>query len=460
MRVASTLLSPEEVGKVSLVVATTAFFALFFVSPVGMFLNRRLHSWQINGVARHYFFYYLYYLLLVSILAAVFLYFLQIYGWLNIEIRFVWLATLVCGSIFFSTITLTAIPSLNLLGNRKIFLILSIAMAASSLLCSILFVYLNDPVAHYWLVGQLIGQTFIGVIGVNLLLKFLRNSKKNQAPMAIYSQQLQALFRFAWPVALAAGLYWVQAQGYRYVLESKLGLMQLGFFVAGYGISAGLISGFESILTTYFQPRLYRDVSMGNLSDQGRAWRIYASSVTPLLVLTVAFILMLAPELTHLFLGENFQSSEKYLIWGGLAECARVLIGVYSLIAHVFMRTKWLIVPNVIGAVSSILFCTLLIPEYGAAGVGMGLVASGFLVVLAMHFLLMRYAAGGFSIRPTLVAFLFALVLWVVTVVTRQLLVGNSHFSHILQIGLIGIPYLGMQYLLVRNYINNSNLIS
>src|SRR5574340_542388 len=54
MRVATTLLSPEEMGRMSLVTTTTAFFALFLINPVGMFINRRLHAWQSSGLARHY----------------------------------------------------------------------------------------------------------------------------------------------------------------------------------------------------------------------------------------------------------------------------------------------------------------------------------------------------------------------------------------------------------------------
>src|SRR5580698_3094950 len=45
VRVGTTLLSPAEMGRVSLVVTTTGFFIFLLVNPVGMFINRRLHSW-------------------------------------------------------------------------------------------------------------------------------------------------------------------------------------------------------------------------------------------------------------------------------------------------------------------------------------------------------------------------------------------------------------------------------
>ena len=375
MRVGTDLLLPEEIGKASLISTTTAFFAFFFISPVGMFINRRLHAWRASGLARHYLRYYVNYLLSVSLMAAVFLYFLELYGWLNSGMPFAWFVALVCGAVFFNTITVTAIPSLGLLGETKKFIILSVAMAAASFFCAVLFVYMNHPLAHYWLMVQLIGQTLIGVIGVKLLFKHLKNSQEIQIPLGIQQRHLLTLFRFAWPVAIAACLGWLQAQGYRYIMESQVGLIQLGLFVAGYSISAGFIYGFESILTTYYQPRLYRDVSYENPLQQVSAWQAYASTIIPSLMLTVAFVIMLAPELTRLFLGEKFQTAAEYLVWGGLAEAARVLIGAYSLIAHVFMRTSWLIIPNVIGASLSIILCAMLIPKYGAAGAGIALVS-------------------------------------------------------------------------------------
>ena len=80
MRVATMLLSPEEMGKISLVLTTTAFFALFLVNPVGMFINRRIHAWKANGAARYYLTRYASYLLLVAFIASIVLTVLYLKG--------------------------------------------------------------------------------------------------------------------------------------------------------------------------------------------------------------------------------------------------------------------------------------------------------------------------------------------------------------------------------------------
>jgi O-antigen/teichoic acid export membrane protein len=232
-------------------------------------------------------------------------------------------------------------------------------------------------------------------------------------------------------------------------------LAQLGLFVAGYGISAGMIAGFESVLTTYLQPRLYRDVSMTDCSsdNQAKAWQRYASAVIPSLILTVAFVVMLAPELVGIFLGENFSSASEFVVWGALAEAARVLIGVYSLIAHVYMRTNWLILPNVLGAVLSIVLCILLIPSFGAAGVGVGLVLSGLSVVFALHGLLARYVGGRFLVRPMLAASAFAGGLWIMMTAMHHLFDSTSRWPMVGPMLVISIMYVGMQYLCLREHL-------
>jgi O-antigen/teichoic acid export membrane protein len=340
-----------------------------------------------------------------------------------------------------------------LLGDSKRFVLLSVAMVAASFACAALLVQMAQPFAQYWLVGQLVGQTLIGVIGVKLLFARLQKPEILHTPLAIHRRHLQALFSFAWPIAIAAGLGWLQGQGYRYLMEGQLGLAQLGLFVAGYGISAGMIAGFESILTTYFQPRLYRDANTSHSTEQAQSWQRYAAAVIPSLLLTVALIVMLAPELTRIFLGEHFQSAADYVVWGALAEAARVLVGIYSLIAHVYMQTRWLILPNLVGAVLSITLCTLLIPGFGAAGVGLGLALSGFAVVVTMHSLLARHV-GGIPIRPVLMAAGLAVALWGMASGFRYLFGASGGWRSVAEILIpVGFVYVGLQYAFLRPHL-------
>lgn len=455
MRIATTLLPPSEFGKISIVLTTLSFFALFLVNPIGMFINRRLHAWCAAGVSKFYLIRYVGYLLMVSIISAVVLLLLYLVFDISFDLPIGWLLLLVCGSLFFNTINQTSIPSLNMLGNSKKFILLSTTSLAASLLFASLLVLFIGPVAQYWLFGLLIGQTIFALIGTHFL--FIKLNENNPpSPLPIISRQhLKRLFNFAWPVAIAAGLAWMQLQGYRYVIDDGLGLSELGLFVAGYGISAGLIAAFESVLTTYFQPRLYRDVSADDPSQQAKAWQRYATVVIPSLVLTVALCIILAPELAQILLGKDFQSSKNFIVWGALSEAARVLMGVYSLIAHIRMRTDWLIIPNLIGGVLSIVLIELLIPIMGSAGAGFGLVISGAIVVAIMHFYIGASIAKGIVIRPILIAGFFSITLWGIYLSLHYYLNARSLLTFGLICSVIGGLYLGMQYLFLRPHLRS-----
>ena len=458
MRVATTLLSPAEMGKVSLVLTTTAFFALFLVNPVGMFINRRLHVWQVSGAATQYLTRYAIYLLLVALVSVIGLMFIYEQRLVEFGVSIGWLIFLVSGSLIFNTINQTAIPSLNLLGESRRFVALTLLTIAASFSFATLLVKTLQPSAQNWLLGLLLGQAMLAVIGTMVLFRKLKKTEIYKKSARIQSRHLLTLLKFSWPVALSAGLGWVQGQGYRYNMEGQLGLAELGIFVAGYGISAGIIAGFESVLTTYFQPRLYRDVSFDQQpSKYSQAWHRYAAVVIPSLVLTVAFIVILAPELSSVFLGKSFQSSADFIIWGALAESARVLVGVYTLIAHVYMRTRWLILPNLVGASLAIILCALLIPSLGAVGVGISLATSGFAVVVMLHVLLVRHVGGGTPVHPILIAAISSAVLWVITISLRLFL--HSNVTGWLLIGSTLVPvtltYLVLQYVFLRPHIND-----
>lgn len=453
MRIATTLLSPQEMGKVSLVVTTTAFFALFLVNPVGMFINRKLHAWFATGVAKYYLIQYLNYLFFVAVFASIFLSVLFATGEINFGLTVWWLIVLVSGSLIFNTINQTAIPSLNLLGESEKFIYFTVATILASLICALILVTYVESSAGFWLLGILSGQIIFAFVGTIFLFRKLGQKNCTFGTIKISGAHLKTLSKFAWPVAIAAGLGWLQSQGYRYLIQGQLGFYELGLFVAGYGVSAGIIAGFESILTTYFQPRLYRDVSHSNALQQKMAWQFYANALIPSLLLTVAYVGIMAPELTRVFLGKHFQIASEYVLWGALAESMRVLIAIYSLIAHVKMQTKLLIFPNLLGALFSMGLCYLLIPICGANGAGLGLGISGFIILLTMHVMFLSKSEGLILINALFKICIFSLILWLPAIYMRFLVEQDNVFKVFFMLLVVGCLYIALQYLLLRKYI-------
>lgn len=385
MRIATTYLPPEEMGRLSLLTATVAFYALILVNPVGMFINRRFHAWDALGRAKYYFKLHWIYLLMVSGIAAVSLtIFNQLHSF-GFQFNIVWLLSLVCGSLLFNTINQTAIPSINMLEFRGRFIILTLATIGTGLIISFLLVMTFEPTAELWMLGLLIGQTLFALVGVKVFFEKLQPQNHTLRPSRAH---LILLFSFAWPVAVSISFNWLQTQGYRFIMADHLGLASLGLFVAGYGISAGLMAAFETVLTTYFQPKFYKHVSGNNTAEQSLAWNKYAGAILPSLMLVTFLIIGLAPELTRFIMGPDFQAASQFVVWGVLAEGARVIAGIYSLSAHAKMKTKLLMFPNILGALLCIVLIWLLVSIFGAHGVGLARVLAALGMLVCMHYMM------------------------------------------------------------------------
>jgi len=448
IKMATTLLAPAEMARVYLVLSMVSFYAMIFLNPVGMFMNRRLHAWNESGKVQHYYDFFWLYLLIVCGVELASLMFLVNVGWIGAHTSMGWLVLLSGGLLLFSTVNQVVIPGLNMFGHREWFVVLTLATVATSLLASVALVLGFSPNAEAWVCGQLIGQLLIAVVGWKVFFKKLT---MRSPPRKNTKAQVKMLFAFTWPVAIAVGLGWMQTQGYRFMMESTLGLTALGLFAAGYGISAGIISAFESVFATYFQPMFYKRVSNGSIAEQTRAWNEYAGAVFPSLIFVSFVIIAIAPDLTRVMLGPNFQESSQFIVWGVVAEFARLASGVFGLIAHARMKTRLLLMPGFTGALIAIVLLWLLMPVFGSTGVGVALALSlivsffviyvstrnEFVVKLPKKMLVMSVAMGAFF-------FLLADVL------QRAMGENVDVFLTVIRLLVLGIVFLMVQYALLR----------
>jgi O-antigen/teichoic acid export membrane protein len=268
------------------------------------------------------------------------------------------------------------------------------------------------------------------------------------------------LLAFAWPVAISVGFNWLQTQGYRFFAADSLGLVSLGLFVAGYGISAGLMAAFESVLTTYFQPRFYKVVSNSTPVEQSAAWNKYAGAVLPSLVLVTFLIISLAPELTRFIVGPAYQSASEFIVWGVLAEGGRVVAGVYSMSAHARMRTKLLLIPNLIGAIICIVLIKILVSSMGAHGVGLARSLAAFGMLIAMHVLMVAALEMKLPFRLLLKAVIMGVGLLLITFLGRVVINNQGFIGAGALIIITGLSFLPMFYWLIYAFLPRHDKVS
>jgi len=393
LRIITTMLSPEEMGRWSLLLAVTSFFVLGLVNPVGMFINRRLHAWVEYGRINQYMKVYSIYLIVISVFAALFLYVLNMFYVAVPGMPLAWVLTLVICAIIFATLNQTYTPSLNMLGHRGWFVLLTLGTVMCGLVVSVIFVYTVAAEAELWQAGQIVGQALMALVGGALFFKLAKQKQKSDSSrksLVVSYLKLAAVFAFCWPLAISVLLTWVQSQSYRFLVQDLIGLEALGLFVVGYGVSASLIGVFESVISTYFIPMFYKRTASEDKREQALAWHAYASAMISSLIVTVTVIVAISDEFARVLLDEKFMQASKYIVWGALAEAARVIVASYALLAHAGMNTKKLILPNVLAALAAPLAVFLLVDNLGVDGVGMGLAVAGLVAIVSSHIVLSR----------------------------------------------------------------------
>lgn len=351
LKLMTTLLSPVQMGRVALITTGIAFFALFLVNPVGMYINRRLHAWFDSGYARGYTHLYALYLMAVGAFAVLACLLASCAGFNLAGLRSHWIVILVGGSLFFNTAIQTLIPSLNMLGRELAFTFLNVLTLSISLLLALIFSYHFNPVAEYWIAGTLAGQMFFSCVAY--LVLFRKYPAVSNIPLPT-STQVNSVFKFCWPIAITVGLQWLHLQGYRFVLAEHFGLAEFGLFAVGYSVAAALMSAGETILTTWFQPAFYRASNSADESVRNSAWSVYAGRMLPASMLGLSALIAASDVLPRLMLGAEYQKAGNFVIIAAIAEWGRMLVGIFGLNAHRQMATSKLILPNALGALISI----------------------------------------------------------------------------------------------------------
>lgn len=379
-RVMTELLSPEEVGETFLVLAVTGLFALAAIGPMGNYFNRQLHPWKAQGV-------------LVPRLGSMTAWFLLVAAVATLLLPLVlalapglggipvgWLVVLVGGSLLVGSFHQTVIPSFNLLGHAGWYVAAAVVTAVGALGLSAALVLTIGPRAELWLLGPLVAQ---GLVAVAVLPRFLRAAGPGRGVSRPVRADVRAAFLFAIPLAISVALWWVQSQGYRFVVAGAEGAAALGLFAMGYMLASGILALFEALFTQVLQPAYYRKATLGDAEARRHAWEDYAGALFPGLLLTGVLVVGAAPLLAKVLLGPAFQTAVQYAAWGAAAECARIAIAAYALVAHVELDTRALIVPHAVGAAVALGVTLLLVPSLGAHGAGVALAGSN-LVTLAL----------------------------------------------------------------------------
>lgn len=386
LRAMTELLSPPEVGRASLILGMISLFTLMLPAPVGAYMIRKAHEWHSGGVLlQRVSMAFLYDIIVVGVALAA-LATVPYFEPARLPLSFEWCLLLIGGALLFGTSNQRFVALLNFLEYRKWFVAFSVLTTLLGLGISAVLVVSISASAEYWVLGQILGQSLIAIPAGAVLISKSRFDPLQGRLFAWPSKRgVMKIFEFAWPLAVAFTLGWLQANSYRFVLEAHFGLAELGLFFAGFGLAASLVGAFDSVVTGYFQPIFYRRISGTCSADLTAAWSEYVSILFPALLLTVIAVIAAAPTLAHFALGANFGSSAQFLVWGAIAEGLRLLGGIYGVFAHGQMNTRSTLLPLTVGALCALILMLIFAPIFGVHGVGAAIAVAGVASVTTFH---------------------------------------------------------------------------
>ncbi|HBW21949.1 MAG: hypothetical protein A2X28_01875 [Elusimicrobia bacterium GWA2_56_46] len=449
MRLMTHLLSGAEVGNFYLILSLVAYFSLVFLSPVGLYMNRRLHKWHQEGNLLNYFACYNVYVALVSLAAALFLFLGRKFFGIGSGISPAALCFLAAAYIYFGTWNSTLIPALNMLNYRKSFTALSTGTLLLGLASAVALAKLYAPSAVLWLSGQIAALFALSAAALAyLLLKIKDKPDMGYVWARIKTPELSGVLKFSLPLLVSAFFMWLQNQSYRLIVEKYLGLDFLGSIAVGLGIAAAIAAAAESLVQQIYYPLYYSEINTPDAGKRKFAWDKMAGVMIPLYLLLTIFVSFLSWHLVNLLVDAKFRSAWIFTVFGAWVEFARITTNILSTVAHSEMRTESITKPYMYGGL------------FTAAGVFMAsrssaytylvpaaLVLGGFITLFLMFKSMRSVMRFSLAVGPLKLALLLALPF------PLALLVKNPQGSipvSILILALFGAYMAAGQYLLYK----------
>jgi O-antigen/teichoic acid export membrane protein len=384
IKVVTTILSPGELGSVNQVMSVAVFGASVVLTPVATYIWRGFFEWLDANTLRQHLRWYLLFVFLVSMAFGLTVWTIQDQTSLVSHIDPVWLGLLVALYMFgFSTHTMAA-SGLNLLGYRLLYVVSGNTAVWGGLGLAI-YLSRSGISPETWLLGIYGGFLFASMSYVFLYGYARKSVSSNPDPISMretISFDQWKVFMFAWPQVIGNGLWWVQSQSYRFILNWIDNIASVGLFAAAYMICSVPIQTFETLFNEYYSPTLYRALKAQDAAGIARAWDAYTRAYLPAVILFGSFIAGNAPFLVKLLLGEQFQTVAPILIWPALTETMRAsLSSLHTLgVAKVDMTIN---LPSVIaGALAAPMLVLILATHDPLLGTAIALLGAGVVALI------------------------------------------------------------------------------
>ncbi len=383
VRLYTEVLGPEQVGKLSLLLALTSLFTLALIAPVSSYVMRKAIDWHSDGDLAEHLKKPLLYSLAAASIAAIVSELLAVMGVLH--------ASLMAGPLVGLAVLGLALSNagsqlFNYLGRPFTFVTLSCLTSCAAVAIPGLLCWLTSSTAEMWIVGVALGQLAGGCLSILFIKRLQRDNPSSNGELRRASTfDLWTVASYSAPLLIATCLSWVQTDGYRYVFVRVASEHILGLFVVGFTVGVSPMALVDRLISDVYLPTLTRDVALKSRDCWPASWNAYASAA----ILPIVLFGMLACSgttlLARLLIAPAYVAYAWVGIWGGMVKALQMMTSLYVGFSYAALNTKHLAVPYLIGACTTLLSMALLMSELGhIEGLATSLVFGALTVLICM----------------------------------------------------------------------------
>jgi O-antigen/teichoic acid export membrane protein len=188
------------------------------------------------------------------------------------------------------------------------------------------------------------------------------------------------LLGYGLPLIFTFGFNYILSTSDRLLIYWMKGSYETGGYSAAYDLVSYTLVLLMMIIYTYSTPKIYKSI------NQSPGILEKTLKQTQMLLMLISFpstlgLIIIAPNLTLLIFGEEYLEVSASII--PLIAVSVMLAGFksyyFDLAFHISKKTKLLVIPTTVAAISNILLNVLLIPKYSAVGAAYATLLSYFL---------------------------------------------------------------------------------
>lgn len=368
IRMMTELISPEEYGRLMLLVGVSALALGVTSTPRLQALMRYYPDWSRIGQAQH-----LRNIVGKSIAIAVAIAVVAISGiWFVVAVLLneTWFTGLLIGALLVADTARSFVLSLlNVTRQQRSAAAIYAADAWSRPLMAIAAVSIFGSNANAALGGYVAGSALVTVL-MQLAMRGRRSSPLGPLPefRGIDRNLSATVRRYALPLIPLGVVGWVSGVGDRYFLGGSLGLQEVGIYAAAYGLASQPFLMMAGVIELTMRPVLQNAIASGSSDLVARTKRGFLLLVASGAICGVLGFLVLSDVVGLVLLAPEFRGAVQLMPWIAFGYALYVTSNVYSRFCYAFDDTRAVLFLTATGAVAGLVILVPAIQFFGLLG--------------------------------------------------------------------------------------------